>query len=186
MRSAAALPLLLALALLVSGCGSSTKSAATTAVPPAKTQREWITRLVDRYLRPMNRNLTVVNALGTPQGKLLIQTRNETSIRTVNKRMTDLGHCSDRLARVGPPPETDAPLDRVYDNFSRSCPFYERIADAVLKAVPLIASGDAAKAAQGEREFAKANAPSKDAARYYAAAVEILQQNNLLAQYQGP
>lgn len=184
MRSAAALPLVLALALLLGGCGSSQEPAAPT-VPPAKTQPEWITRLVDRFLRDMNQNLMIVSTLGSPQVMIYLQTGNETTIRILKARMSDLRDCSNKLARVGPPPSSDAPLDRIYDNFKTSCPFYERIAGAVLKAVPLLSSGDAKKIVRGQSEFKKANAPSRDAARYYGAAVNLLQRNDLLAQYQG-
>lgn len=155
-------------------------------MPPAKTQQEWLDRLVNRFLRDMNQNLTVVNGLRTPQGKLYIQIGNDAAIGAANARMKDLRRCSAKLARVGPPPDADAPLDRIYDDFQRSCPYYERLADAVLKAVPLLSSGDQAKIAEGEKEFAKAGAPSRDAARYFAAAIDLLERNGLLARYEAP
>jgi hypothetical protein len=190
MRSALLRPSLpfLAVVSLAAGCGSSssTSSRSTPTVAPAKTQREWLDRLVNRFLRPMNQNLRVVNGLATPQGRLFIQTGNQQSIQVVKNRMTDLSHCSDRLDRVGPPPDTKAPLDRVNESFSKACPYYERLARSILKAVPLLSSGDPADQTKGVEEFSKAGAPSRTAARYFGEGVTTLEKNGLLAPYEGP
>jgi hypothetical protein len=181
--------LLSAVVLVAAGCAGSEEKAATTAgpppVPPATTQAEWIDRLVNRFLFDMQKNLNVVNGLRSTQVQVYIRTGNETTIRVLNERMTDLATCSQKLARVGPPPESEAPLDRIYDRFGKSCPYYERLAGAALKAVPLLSSGEPDDVAKGEAEFAKIADPSFEAARHFSAALELLEANKLLQGYQG-
>jgi hypothetical protein len=99
--------------------------------------------------------------------------------------MTDLSECSRKLRRVGPPPTQSGPLVRIYTNLQRSCPHYEHLAQAVLRSIPLISSRDAKDAAKGEAELAKAYKPSRQAARYYGAAVAIIERNGLLSAYEG-
>jgi hypothetical protein len=186
-----ALILLAALALLAAGCSGSSDDEDTTpapappAVPPARTQAEWIDRLVNRFLIDMNENLQVTNSLETDEVRLYLRTGNEQTLNVLRTRMTDLRACSRKLRRVGPPPARNRPLVRIYDNLQRSCPHYERLAQAVLTSLPLISSRDADDVAKGEAELAKAFEPSRRAARYYGAAVEILQRNGLLRAYGG-
>jgi hypothetical protein len=189
-----ALTFLAALALLAAGCaGSSDDDEDTTspppavapAVPPARSEPEWIRRLVNRFLIDMNRNLQVVTSLGTDEVQLYLRTGNQESISVLRRRMTDLEGCSRKLGRVGPPPAQSGPLVRVYENLQRSCPHYERLARAVLTSIPLLSSGKADDTAKGEAELAKAYAPSREAARHYGAAVQIIEQNGLLSSYQG-
>lgn len=183
-----ALTLLLTLGLALAGCGGSDEKSAsspTSTVSQAKTQAEWIDRLVRRFLLDMQQNLNVVNGLRTNQVIIYIRTGNETTIRVLNERMRDLTKCSQKLGRVGSPPDSDAPLDRIYDRFGKSCPHYERLARLGLKAVPLLSSRDPADVAKGEKEFAKISDPSFEAARHFGAAVELLQRNNLLQGYSG-
>jgi hypothetical protein len=184
-----ALTLLAALVLLAAGCGGSSDDEETAspppAVAPAQTEPEWIQRLVNRFLLDMNKNLQVVNSLGTGDVQLYLRTGNEDTIRVLRNRMTDLEACSRKLQRVGPPPSSTGPLARVYANLRRSCPHYERLAQAVLRSLPLITARDADKVAQGEAELAKAYEPSRTAARYYGAAVEIIERNGLLSSYGG-
>lgn len=178
---------LTAIVLAAAGCGGSDEEATTTVapVPPAKTQAEWIDRLVNRFLLDMQKNLNVVNGLRSNQAIINIRTGNETTIRVLTERMTDLAECSRKLARVGPPPDSEAPLDRIYDRFGKSCTYYERIANAALKAVPLLSSRDPDDVAKGEKEFAKIADPSFEAARHFGAALDLLEANNLLQAYQG-
>jgi hypothetical protein len=186
-----ALILFAALALLAAGCGGSSDDEDTTpapappTVPPARTQAEWIDRLVKRFLIDMNENLQVTNSLETDEVRLYLRTGNEQTLNVLRTRMTDLRACSRKLGRVGPPPARKATLVRIYDNLRRSCPHYERLAQAVLTSLPLISSRDAEDVAKGEAELAKAFQPSRRAARYYGAAVEILQRNGLLSAYGG-
>ena len=120
-----------------------------------------------------------------PQVQIYLRTGNKTTIRTLNERMRDLEQCSQKLDRVGPPPASEAPLDRIYGHFRKSCRPYEKIARATLAAVPLLSSGDPEKTLEGEKEFAKIADPSFVAAKEFAAALELLETNNLLQGYQG-
>jgi hypothetical protein len=189
-----ALTLLAALALLAAGCGGSSHddgeestppAPAPQAVPQAKTEPEWIRRLVTRFLRPMNKNLAVVNSLGTPQVRLYLRTGNETTIRVLRTRMTDLSGCSRKLQRVGSPPTQSGPLVRIYTSLQRACPHYELLAQTVLRSIPLLGSRNATNAARGEEELAKAYEPSRAAARHYVTAVQIIERNGLLNSYEG-
>lgn len=177
------------LGLMAAGCAGSDDEAATTTapatVPQAQNQAEWIDRLVNRYLLDMQENLNVVNGLRSSQVQIYLRTGNETTIRTLNERMRDLAQCSRKLDSVGPPPDSEAPLDRIYGHFRKSCPHYEKIASAALAAVPLLSSGDPDKTLEGEKEFAKIADPSFLAAKEFAAALELLETNNLLQGYQG-
>jgi hypothetical protein len=190
-----ALMILAALALLATGCAGSSENddedaaspppAVAPAVPPAQSEPEWIRRLVNRFLIDMNENLRVVTSLGTDEVQLYLRTGNRQSIGVLRKRMTDLKECSGKLRRVGPPPTESGPLVRVYENLQRSCPHYERLARAVLASIPLLGSGNADDTTKGEAELEKAYAPSREAARHYGAAVQIIEQNGLLSSYQG-
>jgi hypothetical protein len=184
----AALTLFAAIALFTAGCGGSDDEEATPApqaVPPAKTQSEWIRRLVNRFLIDMNENLQVANSLRTQQVRLYLRTGQEQTIAVLQTRMNDLSRCSNKLLRVGPPPARPPALKRIYTNLQQSCPHYEQLARVVLRSMPLISSRDAGQAAKGEAELAKAYEPSRRAARYFGAAVEILERNGLLRAYQG-
>ena len=190
-----ALTIIAALALLAAGCAGSSDDddedatspppSVAPAVPAAKSEPEWIRRLVNRFLIDMNENLRVVTSLGTDEVQVYLRTGNQQSIGVLRKRMTDLEECSGKLRRVGPPPTESGPLVRVYENLQRSCPHYERLARAVLTSIPLLSSGKADQTAKGEAELAKAYAPSREAARHYGAAVQIIEQNGLLSAYQG-
>jgi hypothetical protein len=185
-----ALTILVALALLTAGCGGSSDDDEDTtspppAVAPAQSEPEWIRRLVNRFLIDMNENLRVVTSLGTDEVQLYLRTGNRQSIGVLRTRMTDLKECSGKLRRVGPPPTESGPLVRVYENLQRSCPHYERLARAVLTSIPLLSSGNADETARGEAELAKASEPSREAARHYGAAVQIIEQNGLLSAYKG-
>jgi hypothetical protein len=177
------------LGLMAAGCAGSDDEAATTTapatVPQAQTQAEWIDRLVNRYLLDMQENLNVVNGLRLAQVQIYLRTGNKTTIRTLTERMRDLEQCSRKLDRVGPPPASEAPLDRIYGHFRKSCRPYEKIARATLAAVPLLSSGDPEKTLEGEKEFAKIADPSFVAAKEFTAALELLETYHLLEGYKG-
>jgi hypothetical protein len=192
-RRRGALTLLAALVFVAAGCGGSsdddgdatTQPAPPQAVPQAKTEPEWVRRLVNRFLRDMNRDLRVVNSLGSDEVRLYLRTGNQTTIRVLRKRMTDLSECSEKLRRVGSPPTESGLLVRIYTNLQRSCPHYELLAQTVLRSIPLISSRDATEVAKGEAELAKGYEPSREAARHYGAAVQIIERNGVLDAYEG-
>lgn len=189
MRRRLPLVLILVLTLLAAGCGGSKKKATSAPLPTvarAKTPGVWVTRLVDRFLRDVNQDLTVVNALRTPQILLYIRTGNQTTTTTAVDRMKDLSKCSRKLARVGPPPTGNPQADSAYADFRKACPFYEGLAADVLRGIPLLSSRDPAVSAKGQKAFDAAVAPSRSAARYYGQGVATLQRGRLLRFYGAP
>jgi hypothetical protein len=190
-RRLGAVTVLAVLLLIAAGCGGSSDDDGEQATPPpqavpqAKTEPEWIRRLINRFLRDMDRNLRVVNSLGEDEVRLYLRTGNETTIRVLRTRMSDLSECSQKLQRVGAPPTQSGPLVRIYASLQRSCPHYEQLAQAVLRSIPLISSRDPKKASQGQAELASVYEPSREAARHYGAAVQIIQRNGLLNSYEG-
>src|ERR687897_434625 len=93
--------LLLSLALVVAACGSEKESSS---LEPAATTQEWAQRIVNRLMRPMNRDLEILATLNNVQTKLFIQQGNEDTLEVLEESMSDLGKCTERLDVIGPPP----------------------------------------------------------------------------------
>lgn len=174
------LALLLPLALLGAGCGSKKESSSPppTLLPDAKTPDEWAGRIVNRLMRPMNPDLQLLSTLNTPQVKIFILQQNPETLRVVNKRMKDLGKCSDRLITIGPPPSGAGDirqLRRVDRALHRACPHYVNVSEIVLEAVALLSSGREDVVARGEQKLAEGGTDSKAAADAYAEAIRVAQ-----------
>jgi hypothetical protein len=172
--------LLFCLALLAAGCGSDDKSSAPppTILPNAATPDEWAGRIVNRLMRPMNKNLMVLGTLNNPQIKIYIESENPTTLRIINNRMTDLGKCSDRLLTIGPPP-ADAgdikQLRQVDAALHRACPYYVKVSETVLEAVEMLSSGREDVVAEGNEKLASAGPDSQKAATAYQEAIQVAQ-----------
>ena len=183
----ALVPLVLAIALAGSACqGSDGEDAAdgartTETVVPARTRDEWANRLYHTFLKDVDEDLRVLNLLRTPQTRLYLYTRNEETIRTLTTRMNDLQTCSEKLRRVGRPPGRSAPLRLIYESIEVACPRYERVASIVLEAIPLLSSGRESGQAAGRRLLVRARAPSQNAAIAFAEALQVIDQEGLLA-----
>ena len=149
-------------------------------VEPARTRAEWATRLFRTILRPMNQNLQALNQTNNPQVRVYLVTGNETTIQILTRRMRDLGACSDKLSRVGPPPEDNPALEPIYANIERACPHYERVASLLLDAIPHLSSGDNEKVAEGDKLMRRLREPSRQAARSYARALALVNRQMLL------
>jgi hypothetical protein len=172
--------LLLALALLGTGCGSKKDSSAAppTLLPDARTPDEWAGRIVNRLMRPMNRDLEVLTNLNNPQIKIYILQENPATLDIINRRMTDLGKCSDRLLAIGPPPSDAADakqLKRVDASLHRACPHYVRVSEAVLEAVEMMSSGRTDVVKEGEKKLEEAGPDSQAAAKAYEEAIRVAQ-----------
>jgi hypothetical protein len=171
--------LFVSLALLAAGCGSEKDEGTTTAplklLPDAKTSAEWAQRAVRRFLRPLNRDLEVLNTLNTPATRLYITTGQPATLRVIDTRMKDLSRCGDKLVVIGPPPEQDPEFRGVHDYFRRACRNYEDVADKVLQAVPLLSSGREDVIERGTEVLRDANDPSRRAATLLGRAIEIAQ-----------
>jgi hypothetical protein len=173
--------LLFCLALLAAGCGSDDKSSAPppTILPNAATPDEWAGRIVNKLMRPMNKDLQVLGTLNNPQVKIYIESENPTTLRILNNRMTDLGKCSDRLLTIGPPP-ADAgdikQLRQVDAALHRACPHYVKVAATVLEAVEMLSSGREDVVAEGDKKLASAAPDSQAAAEAYQQAIQVAQE----------
>jgi hypothetical protein len=173
--------LLFCLALLAAGCGSDDKSSAPppTILPNAATPDEWAGRIVNRLMRPMQKNLEVLSTLNNPQIKIYIESQNPTTLRILNNRMKDLGKCSDRLLTIGPPP-ADAgdikQLRQVDAALHRACPYYVNVSETVLEAVEMMSSGREDVVAEGDKKLASAGPDSQKAALAYQQAIQVAQE----------
>ena len=150
--------LLAALALLAAGCGSKKQAETTTTIPilpDVKTSDEWAQRIVVRFLKPLNEDLQVLNGLNNPQIRIFIASGNKTTINVINRRMNDLDHCTDKLVTIGPPTSDDEQFQRVDRLFHSACKNYERVADAVVDAVPLLSSGRTDVIQEGDKRLRK-------------------------------
>jgi hypothetical protein len=168
------------LALLVAGCGGDDKSSEPppTILPNAQTPDEWAGRIVNRLMRPMNKNLQVLGQLNNPQIKIYVEQENPTTLQIIDNRMKDLGKCSDRLLTIGPPPPEAADikqLKQVDAALHRACPNYVKVSNIVLDAVEKMSSGREDVVNEGNKELATAGPYSQRAALAYQQAIQVAQ-----------
>jgi hypothetical protein len=173
--------LLFCLVLLVTGCGSSDKSSEPppTLLPNATTPDEWAGRVVNKLMRPMNRNLQVLSTLNNPQIKIYIESQNPTTLQILNNRMKDLGKCSDRLLTIGPPPPEAndiKQLRQVDASLHQACTHYVKVSAIVLEAVEMLSSGRDDVVAEGDKKLASAGPDSQAAAEAYQRAIQVAQE----------
>lgn len=169
------------LALLVAGCGSDDKSSEPppTILPNAATPDEWAGRVVNRLMRPMNKNLMVLSELNNPQIKIYIESQNPTTLRIINNRMNDLAKCSDRLLAIGPPPAEAndiKQLRQIDASLHTACEHYVKVAGTVLEAVEMLSSGREDVVAEGDKKMASAGPDSEAAAKAYQQAIQVAQE----------
>jgi hypothetical protein len=174
-----ALLLLLCAALAVAGCSSSKKQSTppppTNVLPQAKTADEWAKRIVDRFLRPLNKDLQVLNGLNSPQIRLYIASANPTTLRIVNQRLRDLQRCSAKLVAIGPPPAGKTALTRIDSDFTKACTDYVHVAQTLLRAMEFLTSGRSDVIQKGVEIARSARPASGRAANQLIAAIRIAQ-----------
>jgi hypothetical protein len=171
---------LAAAALLAGGCGSSSSNnaATTTApevLPQAESADEWASRVVNKVLRPLNKDLVVVSNFNTPTVRIYLASRNQQTIDVINKRMNDLAKCSTRLEVIGPPPSGSAKLDQVNTRLKKACAAYEDVANKLLAATKLLSSTSKDDNAKGDQALQDVRQPSSNAARELTAGIKIAQ-----------
>jgi hypothetical protein len=178
MRTVLAL-LLLVGALVLTACGSSNKSAQTTSLPTvlptATTPDEWAKRVVNTLLRPLNRDLQVVNGFNDPNVLVYIANQNPTTLRIIKNRLGDLSKCSDKLVTIGPPPQSRKPLRRVNTQLEKACATYVQLAPQLQKATLYIGSGRTDVIARGRKILRDARPLNNTAAEQFAAAIKSAQ-----------
>ena len=169
----------LAAGLLLSGCGSSKaeeQQPAPNVLPRAATPDVWAKRVVDGVLRPLNRDLVVVQNFDNPQVRVYVASRNEQTLRIIHNRLGDLRTCSAKVTRIGPPPSGAAPsFSRIHNHLQEACEAYEEVAATLLDATDLLASGKTDDARRGADKVAEAREPSARAAKELTAGVKIAQ-----------
>lgn len=171
--------LLVFLVALLAACGSSKKDAqpapSPIILPQAQTKDEWARRIVNLLLRPLNRDLQVVNGLSNPNILLYIINQNKTTLTVLNRRLGDLAQCSDKLVSIGPPPPASGPLQRANTKFEAACKNYGDLAKRLQKVVLFLSSGRSDVVAEG-RKLLRSSAPTANAAAgTYCAAIRIAQ-----------
>jgi hypothetical protein len=139
--------ILVAVAAVLVGCGSS-KKADTSATPPtvlpaAQTADQWAVRIVSLVLRPLNRDLVVVNGFNDRNIMLYILERNRTTLRIIHARLGDLSRCSQKLVAIGPPPRARRQLAPVASDLRRACAHWVKMASVLEKATLFLSSGRA-------------------------------------------
>jgi hypothetical protein len=167
--------LLLSLVLVGAACGSENDSAS---LPEAATTQEWAQRIVNRLLRPMNRDLETLATLNNVQTKLFIQQGNKDTLEVLDERMTDLGKCTDRLDTIGPPPAADeriGQLRRIESALRQACRHYVKVSELVLVAVELLSSGRSDVIPRGEDKLREAVPEATAGAAAYDRAFKIAQ-----------
>jgi hypothetical protein len=163
--------LLLSVVALATGCGSGDDGP--DPLPRATTAEEWAGRVVNRVIRPMNRNIEVLATLNDPQTTFYIQTGNETTLRVLDRRLNDLARCNEKLDVIGNPPPTAErqALERVERLFRKACDHYEIVAEKVMVAVTLLGSGREEEVIRGNNELQEAAPEAAAGAKAYDEAV---------------
>jgi|tagenome__1003787_1003787.scaffolds.fasta_scaffold20616901_2 hypothetical protein len=171
---------LFATTLLAGGCGSSSKSATATApapkvLPRAATADEWAGRVVNKVLRPLNKDLAIVSSFNTPTVRIYIASKNKTTLDLIHKRLGDLARCSTKLAVIGPPPAGAAKLRQINDHLTKACAAYEDVANKLLAATDLLSAGNKKDAARGDDAIQSVRDPSARGAQQLTVGVKIAQ-----------
>jgi len=173
-----ALVLFCCVALVVVGCGSKKKTATVPigpVLPAATTSQEWADRIVNIFLRPLNKDLNVVTNFNNPQIRLFIASQNPTTLQVIKTRMNDLKRCSAKLVQIGPPPGDNTKLKTIDADFHKACDDYEVVADTLQRATPFLASGRTDVMARGEKMIRNVKDESGRAANSFSDGVRIAQ-----------
>ena len=159
--------ILVAAAAILAGCDSGKKADTTTAppsvLPAAQNPDQWALRIVSLVLRPLNRDLVVVNGFNDQNIFLYIVNRNPTTLRIIRTRLGDLSRCSQKLVAIGPPPRSRPQLAPVAADLRRACAHWVDMAAVLKKATLFISSGRSDVIAEG-RKLLRGLRPESEAA----------------------
>ena len=164
---------------LLTACGSSgssnTVAGGPTILPPAESEQQWAQRIVDRFLRPLNTDLRVVNGLRDPQIVIYISNQNPTTLRIVRRALKDLERCQIKLVSIGPPPPQSGPFQRVNAKFKAACAKYVPVARTLQRAVVFWSSGRTDVIPRGFTLFRSTTRDANSAGAQYVAGIRIAQ-----------
>ena len=158
-------------AVVLAGCGSSKHTQPASTLTP----QQYATAVVNRLLRPLTKDLSVLNALNSPDVKLYLLTAQPTTVRILKQRLLDLRMCTDRLDRIGAPPSDPPGLARIDAKLRTTCAHYVRVASKLLAAVAKLGSSDPAVKKQGTAAFSSVFGESKQGALALRDAVALMQ-----------
>ena len=182
MKTMAVLFLVL-LCLSATACGKSSKRSAPTTpttngspiLPQAKDPNDWALRVVEILMRPMNKDFNVVNGFRDPNLIVYIANQNQATLRIINRRLTDLARCTQRMVAIGPPPKSAPRLQPVYNQLKTACVTYVDLAHRLQKATLFMSSGRNDVFQQGRKLLREAAPINNKAAVQYAAAIKTAQ-----------
>jgi hypothetical protein len=171
--------LLCVLVALLAGCGSSSKQSSSppppTILPPADSEQQWASRVVDLFLRPLNKDLQVVNGLRDPNVVIYLSSGNKTTTKVVNNALDDLQQCQNKLRAIGPPPPQSGRFQKVNNHFKAACANYVPTAKTLKKAVFYWSSGRSDVISQGFKIFRSTIKDANAAGNQYVAGIRIAQ-----------
>jgi hypothetical protein len=139
------------------------------------TPQQYASGVVDRLLRPLNKDLSVLNALNSPDIRLYLLTAQPTTVRILKRRLLDLRACADRLDRIGSPPDDPPGLARIDEKLRSVCEHYGRVASKLLAAVAQLGSSDPAVKKKGAAVFSSVFDESKQGSLALRDAIALMQ-----------
>lgn len=163
---------------VLAGCGSGSKqpsSPPVTILAPADSEQEWAFRIVNLFLRPLNKDLQVVNGLRDPNVVIYLSSGTGTTWKIVNKALDDLARCTTKLRTIGAPPPMSGPFERVNARFRAACSSYVSTAQTLKRAVFYWSSGRSDVIARGFTIFRSSAKAANAAAAQYLAGIKIAQ-----------
>ena len=124
----------LTLAAAVAGCGSGGSD-------EKLTEQQYANAVVNRFLRPVSKDLGVLNRLNTADVRYYVVTGNKTTLAILRKHLGDLARCTKKLDAIGVPTEDSEVAPVVDEQLRAACTHYEPLARTILTALPHLSSG---------------------------------------------
>jgi hypothetical protein len=133
-RVTASLLAALALALVLTACGGSDSK-------QTLTEEQYANAVVNRWIRPVRKDLEIIQRLNNVDVRYYIVTGNPTTLKILRQHFRDLMRCTSKLDAIGSPPE-DSDAEVLVDGQLRAaCMHYERLARTLLNQLPHLSSG---------------------------------------------
>lgn len=136
----------LTIVVVLTGCGSSDSK-------QTLTEDQYAKAVVDRFLRPVKKDLEVLQGLNNVQIRYYIVTGNPTTLAILRQHFRDLGRCTKKLDAIGAPPDDSDSAKLVDARLRTACLHYEPLARTALNALPHLSSGNQAEVQKGEQSI---------------------------------